>query len=520
MPSIGRGLSVWPLTLDFGGVKDELTLHVTSYCEGNIRWRAEADVPWLTVTPACAFDEYTSVTVAVTRPLAKELSVGRNTASIRFTGDGAVKVIPVTVWVWPEFSFEEYYDEAGSGFPLKQPPGAFISYEYANDVEVSPDGGYVAVGYIEQFSDEPLNAPAKNVVDSDAYLLKVGLDGEQEWSINWGGGGGDEAMAVVATDDGDYVVAGWQMVGDDFFDKGLTPGVYAQLTKVSPDGVIVWQKMYGDGSWWAWALAQTDDGGFILAGDDALAGGLPFYTPFLIKTDADGNQEWAKTYLGPADYYVYGINVASDGGFIVVGETLRFGVATKHAKASTEAPKQGVELSLMLMRTDPNGNLQWREDFGGPGYDTGRDVLALPRQGGYLACGASDSFDPDLSPYLIKVDVAGEEEWYETYDLESPAQANALVLDHMGNPVLAGWVQDEGLPKQVGDTDAFLLKDPFDESDAWLALYGGEDNEFFAGLRMAPDQGFICGGGSEVDFIFSESDVYLVKTDENGEVDD
>ncbi|MCP4643484.1 MAG: BACON domain-containing protein [bacterium] len=524
----GGGYLAYPLALDFSGYKSELTVNVTSYCAANGPWKAAASVPWLAVSPDTGAGEYTQVTVAVTRPVSKAMEIGKNTATIRFTFTGGVQKVPVTAWLWPESTFEESFDEGDGEIPFPKQGGTLVSNEYLNDVEVSPDGGYLGVGYIDQTVVDlnPKSSPAaKSVVVSDAYVIKTDTDGEKLWSINWGGDGWTEAYAAVVADDGNYVIAGWQAPGFDVPTKGLQQGFYVQLTKVSPDGLILWQKVYGDGTWWAWGIQKTADGGFIIAGDNSTpASDAAVYMPFLIKTDADGNEEWSKLYdTLTYDHFVYGVDVADNGTFIVVGESFPFlppDKGVRPAKISRNGAKQPTTSELFLMRTLPNGSVQWREEFGGPGEgDYGRDVIALPGQSGYMACGASESYDESWQIYLVKVDITGAEVWHETYEIGSQSQAEAVVRDDGGNFMIAGWTNLTDPGKQPPSFDALLLKVDDEGVPSIPNIYGDEDGEQFHGLRMAPDGGYIAGGrGWFEEFIFSTSDVYLVKTNDEGEV--
>ncbi len=88
------------------------------------------------------------------------------------------------------------------------------------------------------------------------------------------------------------------------------------------------------------SVQQTSDGGYIVAGftDSFGAGG----DIFLIKTDANGNVQWAKTYGGTDDDMVFSVQQTSDGGYIVAGGTSSFGAGWG---------------DIFLIKTDANGEI-------------------------------------------------------------------------------------------------------------------------------------------------------------------
>ena len=87
-----------------------------------------------------------------------------------------------------------------------------------------------------------------------------------------------------------------------------------------------WSKTYGgidDDA--AFALVQTNDGGYALAGSTK-SYGAGSYDFLLVKTDSSGNAQWNRTYGGTSHDYVYSLVQTGDGGYALAGCTYSFGV--------------------------------------------------------------------------------------------------------------------------------------------------------------------------------------------------
>jgi hypothetical protein len=220
----------------------------------------------------------------------------------------------------------------------------------------------------------------------DIFLIKTDANGNIQWAKTYGGTSWDWAHSVQQTSDGGYIAAG----GTRSFGAG-TEDIF--LIKTDANGNIQWAKTYG--GWygeWAYSVQQTSDGGYIVVGGTR-SFGAGSWDIFLIKTDANGNIQWAKTYGGTNDDWAYSVQQTSDGGYIVVGGTRSFGAGTE---------------DIFLIKTDANGNIQWAKTYGGTNDDWAYSVQQTS-DGGYIVAGRTNSFGVGWDDiFLIKTDANGD----------------------------------------------------------------------------------------------------------------
>jgi hypothetical protein len=249
------------------------------------------------------------------------------------------------------------------------------SWDRAFSVRQTSDGGYIVTGYTSSFG-------AGNY---DVFLIKTDAFGNIQWAKTYGGTNGDNATSVRQTSDGGYIVAGYTFSfgagGSDIF-----------LIKTDASGNIQWAKTYGGtGDDWASSVQQTSDGGYIVAGY-TYSFGSGNLDIILIKTDASGNIQWAKTYGGTGWDIPLSVQQTSDGGYIVAGTTSSFGAGGG---------------DIFLIKTNAFGNVQWAKTYGG----TGDDVAYSVRQtsdGGYIVASYTSSFGAGTyDAFLIKTDANG-----------------------------------------------------------------------------------------------------------------
>jgi hypothetical protein len=265
------------------------------------------------------------------------------------------------------------------------------------------------------------------------------------------------------------------------------------LIKTDANGNIIWSKTYG-GTYWDWAesVQQTSDGGYIVAGgtESFGAGGV-----FLIKTDANGNIIWAKTYGGSV---ASSVQQTSDGGYIVAGETYSFGAGSG---------------DIFLIKTDANGNIIWSKTYGGTCCD-GAYSVQQTSDGGYIVAGGTTSFGAGYDDiFLIKTDANGNIIWAKTYGGTHNDWAYSVQQTSDGGYIVAGWTNSFG----AGWVDIFLIKTDANGNIQWAKTYGGISWEGTFSVQHTSDGGYIVAGYT-YSFGAGGLDIFLIKTDANGNI--
>lgn len=194
-------------------------------------------------------------------------------------------------------------------------------------VEQTHDGGYILLGHTKSMG----------AGKSDIWLIKTSAHGERVWERVYGGKEDDVGRWVQQVKDGGYILVGSTK------SQGAG-GVDIWLIRTNANGVKQWERTFGGkGNDWGRCVEQTLDGGYILLGSTSSFGAEGSYDFWLIKTDANGNKEWEKTY-GTA-YWDRGrsLQQTQDGGYVLVG-----------FKFSVE--KGQGDYQLWLIKTNSSGN--------------------------------------------------------------------------------------------------------------------------------------------------------------------
>ena len=264
--------------------------------------------------------------------------------------------------------------------------------DFGMSFQGTSDGGYIIVGHTRSFGDG----------GRDVYLVKVDSQGMETWNRTFGGSGHDFGMSVQETSDGGYIIAGHT----PSFGAG-EGDVY--LVKTNSQGRETWNRTFGGSQDdWGYSIQETSDGGYIITGS-TMSSGAGEGDVYLVKVDSQGMETWSTTFGGSQDDSGYSVQETSDGGYIIVGHTMSFGLGSS---------------DVYLVKVDSQGRETWSRTFGGAQDDLGYSIHETS-DGGYVLSGYTMSFGAGgRDVYLVKVDQGGEEETYTAsiVDIEAPSE--------------------------------------------------------------------------------------------------
>jgi hypothetical protein len=178
------------------------------------------------------------------------------------------------------------------------------SMDFGLEVQQTTDGGYIIGGCTESFGGY-----------RQVYLIKTDASGTEQWHKIYGGNWEwDQCYSVQPTSDGGYILAGCT----ECYGAGSSD---VWLIKTDADGDTIGTNTFGGSNYdFANSVRQTTDGGYIITGatNSYGAGGWDVY---LIKTDANGIAIWTKTFGGSNDDVGNSVQLTLDGGYIITGST-------------------------------------------------------------------------------------------------------------------------------------------------------------------------------------------------------
>ncbi|MDF9796525.1 hypothetical protein OKW21_001788 [Catalinimonas alkaloidigena] len=333
---------------------------------------------------------------------------------------------------------------------------------------------------------------------------------------------------------GDYSITVTSYYGGEPYN---TLALAFSITNSMSAPALVWEKTLGGSGFETPASAiATADGGYLLTGtsDSPVSGDKSTDKQgfWLIKTDANGNKLWDKSFSSSGSDGLYQTIATTDGGYLLAG--------TSDGPASedkSENSKGGVD--YWIVKVDKEGNKQWDKTLGGSSDDELRHICVSPDKTGYVLAGQSASNSSgDKSEnsrgiwdyWIVKVDLHGNKIWDKTFGGNDEEYLWSIVPTAKGSYLLGGQsISDASGDKSEdsnGLSDFWLVKIDAHGNKIWDKTLGGSGHENLLEIVNSYRQGeYLLAGNSSSDISGDKSenskggsDYWLVKINEEGNI--
>jgi len=367
--------------------------------------------------------------------------------------------------------------------------------------------------------------------------------GEVVWIKTFGGTGDEDAISVVQSNDGGFMVlASTKSMDGDVTGKSTTDLDY-WLLKLDENGEKLWDRTYGGSEQdKASSISKTSDGGYIVSGftasiDGDVSENAGFHDYWIVKINASGDIQWEKSFGFIGQDQAFKVIETAEGGYIAIG-FLDVGQSGGEGNDATE-PNDSTRSSLhslgdyWAIKMDSNGNKIWRRYFGGSHVDQGKDVLQTP-DGGFLLIGISESSDFDITNaygandfWAIKINADGDLIWENSFGGSESEFAYSITNTTDGNFIVLGDTRssDFNISTPLGNADVWAVK--FNSSNGniiWENTYGGLEFDSARGIIQLESGKYAIAGNSRssnnhVEDNNGSNDAWMFIIDEGGNLE-
>ncbi len=292
--------------------------------------------------------------------------------------------------------------------------------DVGHDVVALADGGCILVGSTFSYGNGK----------DDIYVLRVDSAGQAMWSRSFGGAESEEGWTIRPCEDGGYIVGGsTASSGAGYGDM--------YLLRLSDNGDSLWAKTFGGaGGEFGYAARQTPDSGFVIVGVTG-SFGEGYSSLYAARTNKNGDSLWATTFGGSKADYGQSVEIAADGGILLLGGTASFGLGY---------------YDMYLVRLAPDGQFEWERTYGGAKEDRAYSLCAM-RDGGNLIAGTTESFGSGgTDVYYVRTDPDGNQLWWRTLGGSQNDYCRMISKAGSGQILVAGYTYSYS----AGGSDLYL----------------------------------------------------------------
>ncbi len=360
------------------------------------------------------------------------------------------------------------------------------------------DGGYVLGG--------DCIAPSG---DRQMCLMKLGRHGEMIFEKHYPGSGVSAARALRTTNDGGYIIA-----GSTRGPGGNGTDLY--VVKTDYEGDIEWSRISQDrGGDFSEDILHARGGGFVSAGRNALDLDGAYN---IVKMNKPGTVVWTRNFPGEQANAIIEIN---NGKIAALGYTENVPASARPQSMSKEQSLPWVEIKektaglckqdagFLLTEVDWKGSVLTQHVYWRSSYDVG-NALVSTEEDGFVMVGSANGCPDEPIGYdvwIVCADSSGDTLWTKVFGGVQEDRAYSILAEDDGGYVIAGSTRSWG----QGESDMLLLKIDGRGGLLWSTAIGGPGEDICYEVQHT-DGGYILSG-TTTSYGSGDSDMYLVKVE-------
>lgn len=205
------------------------------------------------------------------------------------------------------------------------------SFEWTYSIDITPDGNYISAASSGSIDEDVTDHHGASGI-SDIWVVKFDVTGNLIWSKSIGGSADDYVANLAVTSDGGSIITGFSYSSDGdaagHHGDESTPDLF--VVKLGADGNLEWSRSFGGSDWDSGADIIEKEDGYLVTGNTYSNDGDVTYNAgdadlWLLKLDFGGNLIWQQTYGGSKfdagrkllrkgdEYYLGGNSYSADG---------------------------------------------------------------------------------------------------------------------------------------------------------------------------------------------------------------